>query len=167
MPPIRVIEFDTVEEYLKWQAAQKASSAAVAVVAEDEDATHEASKQDAIVTEDFLLAFIDRVLTRLPIPNGQMQLYRALYDADGWLSYGDLGKKMGRQEGLKGILRALQVRIKHTPGADEHDKLGRKGYLTLLFDIEIIGGKRSYRMTPELRRKLEEKGIIAKKPTSP
>lgn len=97
-----------------------------------------------------------RLLTRLPIPRGQQQIYKALYQAgDKGLTARELEERIGRRRSeLPGIMGALGRRINSTPGIGEAKKPG----IALLFDIAKLNngaGEWHYRMTAMLREALE------------
>ncbi len=100
--------------------------------------------------------FIRRVLNRMPIPPGQLDLYRVLYGAgDRTLTGGELAANMGRPiDKLNGVLGALGRRVNETPGAK-----GKEGICALL-EVHNADGNWHYRMRPELRQALEEEGIV-------
>ena len=92
------------------------------------------------------------ILTRMPpVPLGQKQLYKALYNAgDRGLTAKALTKRMGREGHFAGIMGALGTRVNYTKGIE-----GKPG-VTLLFDIQQVeDGQLHYRMKPELRKALE------------
>lgn len=90
------------------------------------------------------------VLMRLPIPPGQLTLFKALYEAgDRGLMRGELAEQMrwGDNQSLKGVLGALGRRINGTKGLDE-DRPG----ITFFLVVERRPGGSHYTMSPRLRR---------------
>jgi hypothetical protein len=98
---------------------------------------------------------IYQVLHRRNIPNGQRDLYRALYHVGkNGLSYSALAEAMGRTEQeIAGVLGALGRRVNNTAGA-----AGDEG-INLLLHIERAGDSWHYWMRDELRQILEEEGF--------
>lgn len=111
--------------------------------------TQRVANQSASVKE-----FMRRVLRRLPIPDGQIALYQALYHAPSGLSYSALAESMQRAENeLAGVLGALGRRVNNTEGST-----GDLG-ITVLFDIERDSERWHYQMKDDLRRVLEEENF--------
>ncbi len=111
---------------------------------------NETSVRTEAISSNSLVEDIKRVLTRIRIPRGQKQLYKALYDAsEKGLSATDLASQMNRKGDLPGILGALGGRINYTPGIE-----GKPG-VELLFNMEQREGVWHYTMKPELRQTLE------------
>lgn len=99
-------------------------------------------KQDLIV----------RILRRRFLPQGQMLLYKVLWDAgDEGLPYDELHRRMGVSGGeLAGVLGALGHRINRTSGLDTNSP----GILWLLH-MNQADGVWVYAMQPELRATIE------------
>ncbi len=100
--------------------------------------------------EDF-----QRLLTRIPVPEGQRQLYKALYDAGAkGLTHAELIAVMGRRDmqDLAGVLGALGRRVNGTPGYGEENQPGTN----MVIDWEPLPeGKWRLRLKPEMRAVLE------------
>ncbi len=97
-----------------------------------------------------------RVLTRIPIPEGQQQLYKALYDAgDAGLTHDELMRVMGRRDtqDLAGVLGALGRRINATPGYGETRKPATN---MVIFWEKLPDGQWRLRLVPEMRKALED-----------
>jgi hypothetical protein len=97
-----------------------------------------------------------RVLTHIPVPRGQQQLYKALYDAgDEGLTHDELVEVMGRRDrqDLSGVLGALGRRISGIPGYGE----ARRPGVEMVISYEpLADGQQRLRLVPEMRRALEE-----------
>lgn len=108
---------------------------------------------DGPTPEDFM-----RLLTRIPVPRGQRQLYKALYDAgDEGRLQDELVDVMGRRDrhDLSGVMGALGRRINGTPGYGETHKPGT----AMVFSFEKASdGQWRYRLLPEMRAALEDLG---------
>jgi hypothetical protein len=99
------------------------------------------------------VANIRVVLTRKPMPRGQITLLKALHEAGNeGLSKSKLAKKIrgGDEVGLTGVIGALGKRVNRTwqyeilkPGVD------------LLIEKKICDGELQYRMRPELREAID------------
>ena len=61
-----------------------------------------------------------RVITRIPVPPGQITLYKALYENPDGLSRAQLADAIrnGDEKSLGGVLFALANRVNSTPGLD-------------------------------------------------
>lgn len=98
---------------------------------------------------------INRIITRRPIPPGQITIYRALYNAgEAGLWDSELRKEIRGGENarrLPGILGALGNRIKHSLP----DEQGKEGIYNLI-DCTEREGRWHYRLLPETRQALEE-----------
>ena len=95
-----------------------------------------------------------RILTRRSVPNGQIQLYQALWAAGSkGATTAELVSTMGRRDAkdLTGVLGALGNRINGTPGYGETRK---RGILTILRISEADEGWR-YHLKPVMREALE------------
>jgi hypothetical protein len=97
-----------------------------------------------------------RLLTRLPVPEAQQQIYKALYKAgDKGLTAGELEARIRRKRSeLPGIMGALGRRVNSTPGIGVTKKPG----ISLLFDIAKLNngaGEWHYKMSAMLREVLE------------
>jgi hypothetical protein len=92
-----------------------------------------------------------RMLTRIRVPRGQRQLYKALYDVgDRGATIGDLSARMGRP---LNVLGALGLRINKTSGIEQ---TGREGISLLLNVQKLPDGQLHYRLLPETREALEK-----------
>jgi hypothetical protein len=97
-----------------------------------------------------------RVLTHIPVPRGQQQLYKALYDAgDEGLTHEELVDVMGRRDlqDLSGVLGALGRRISGIPGYGESR---RPGVEMVISYEQLADGQQRLRLVPGMRRALEE-----------
>jgi hypothetical protein len=97
-----------------------------------------------------------RVLTHIPVPRGQQQLYKALYDAgDEGLTHDELVEAMGRRDrqDLSGVLGALGHRISGVPGYGE---ARRPGVEMVISYEQLADGQQRLRLVPGMRRALEE-----------
>ncbi|MEZ4644866.1 MAG: CBS domain-containing protein [Chloroflexota bacterium] len=107
------------------------------------------SKQDRPTLDDF-----ERLLTRRHLPDGQQQLYRALFNAtEKGLSRDELVDVMGRRNrhDLAGVLGALGTRVNYTPGYGKTYKPGVE--MVLIFQNTLDGEKLC--LTPGMREALE------------
>ena len=105
---------------------------------------------DAPIFEDY-----HRLLTRIPVPRGQQQLYKALYDAgDKGLTHDELVEIMGRRDrrDLAGVLGALGRRVNGTPGYGQRQKPA--GYMILSWD-RMEDGQWRIRLLSGMRDALE------------
>ena len=96
-----------------------------------------------------------RLLTRRPVPLGQRQLYKALYDAgETGLTHAELVEAMRRRDtrDLGGVLGALGRRINATPGYGKKERPG--GYMALSWEL-LDDGQWRLRLLPEMRTALE------------
>jgi hypothetical protein len=101
--------------------------------------------------EDYL-----RVLTHIPVPAGQQQLYRALYAAgDRGLTHEELVEAMGRRDlqDLSGVLGALGHRISGVPGYGE---ARRPGVEMVISYEQLADGQQRLRLEPEMCQALEK-----------
>lgn len=101
-------------------------------------------------SDDFM-----HVLTRRPVPRGQKQLYKALYNAgDRGLTKGELVRVMGRRDwkDLTGVLGALGRRVNGTSGYGYAKKPG----IDMLFIIKPVSKKYRYILRPEMKAALEQ-----------
>lgn len=121
------------------------------VIEPEENNGGDGSPATEATAEDFR-----RLLTRRPVPRGQKQLYKALYDAgDEGLSGEELVTVMGRRDSsdLSGVLGALGRRINGTPGYGEEARPG----IEMVFTFEQLpDGQWCYFLRPEMRAVLEE-----------
>jgi hypothetical protein len=102
--------------------------------------------------------FHRQVLRRLPVPEGQLLLYKALDSAgsDG-LAPAELARQMGRTpKELTGVLGALGRRINGTPGVPQW----KNSAIELFFDFPVRNGTFHYVMRPELREALKLEGVV-------
>jgi hypothetical protein len=100
---------------------------------------------------------IRRMLRRIPIPNGQRELYSLLYQAgNAGLTNTELSTKMNRSYlQLAGVLGALGNRINGTEG------LQNKGGILVILDItQLDNGEWRYKMKPVLCKALEVEHVI-------
>lgn len=99
------------------------------------------------------LELMTRVLTRIPVPWGQRQLFRALYDAgENGLTGAELAELMGRRpDQLAGVLGALGHRINRTAARTD----GRVVGTDLILRWEQRNGEWTLRLRPEFREVLE------------
>ncbi len=106
-----------------------------------------------IGSEEDMTKAIEAALDRLPIPDGQKDLYRALYHAgDKGLPQNALVNEMRRSAAeLAGVLGALGNRINRTPSMP-----GKPGVL-LLFEITQINGVYHYKLRPEFYQILKSR----------
>jgi endonuclease/exonuclease/phosphatase family metal-dependent hydrolase len=91
------------------------------------------------------------VLTRMPIPPGQVALFKALRDAEPeGLTQDELAERMrwGDPRSLRGVLGALGKRVNETPGFED----SRPGIRFLVHRDEVAG---TYRALPLLLRAIE------------
>jgi hypothetical protein len=101
--------------------------------------------------EDYVL-----VLTHIPVPRGQQQLYKALYDAgDQGLTHEELVAAMGRRDlqDLSGVLGALGRRISGIPGYGEAK---RPGVEMVISYEQLSDGQQRLHLVSAMRRALEE-----------
>jgi hypothetical protein len=100
---------------------------------------------------------IRHMLTRIRIPKGQLELYKALYSAgDQALSSSALAAAINRtRQQVAGVLGALGLRINNTEGLE-----GKGGILVILDISEGEEGDWDYRMKPILREALEAEKIV-------
>jgi hypothetical protein len=142
-----------------WQAIQDET----ALVLPDQPSTGttlaaaSAPMERSVAADTSLL--VRRVLTRLPVPSGQMQLYRALAAHQGeYLTRSRLASLMQRTPSeLDGVLGALGLRVNGTEEVTGNPGIG------LLLDYvpkSQSGGEWTYRMKPELLEVLLELGLI-------
>jgi len=99
---------------------------------------------------------IRRMLTRLPISNGQMAVYKAL--STGRLEYNDFLRCTERTAGtMAGVLGALGRRINNT---EEIHQAGLPGNTKAILKWEDEGGKGYYSLTPHAIEALKAEGVI-------
>jgi hypothetical protein len=99
---------------------------------------------------------IQAMLTRLPIPDSQRDVYRAL--AGGKVEYGTYLERLGRtKEQLRGVHGALGNRINNTP---EIHQAGLPGNTDAVLVSHLERGKRFFSLTPHAREALRAEGII-------
>ncbi|NWF67930.1 MAG: hypothetical protein HXY40_02475 [Chloroflexi bacterium] len=94
------------------------------------------------------------VVTRKPIPPGQLVLYKVLYDAgDGWVGQKELAQQThsGSVAALNGVLRALANRVDQTSAEFKREKHG----FALMIEKIAHEGEWYYRITPELRQVID------------
>jgi CBS domain-containing protein len=110
-----------------------------------------AAGPDEPTHDDYLV-----VLTHIPVPPGQQQLYKALYDAgDDGLTHDQLVETMGRRDrqDLSGVLGALGHRISGVPG---YGQTRRPGVKMVIAYEQLPDGQQRVRLVPEMRKALEE-----------
>ena len=105
----------------------------------------------SVITDEREL--MKRVLTRLPVPRGQRDLFKALYAAgDAGLSYGELSRAIGRKPSeLAGVLGAMGHRVQGTEGMPPGKPLG----IGLLLDVRQQEKEWHYWLRPAFRELLE------------
>jgi len=111
-----------------------------------------ASLADEVSVDD-----IRFMLKRRRIPQGQMDLYNALYNAkENELESKELANVIARTpQQLSGLLGALGNRINKTEGLED------KGGISIILEItENSNGNWCYKMRPILREALEEENLI-------
>jgi len=93
------------------------------------------------------------ILMRIPIPPGQLALYKALYCTNQALTKLTLALIMreGDEERADKVMMALAKRIKGTPGFED---VPQPAY-QVLFEEEIVDGERYFTMRPELRHAID------------
>ena len=95
-----------------------------------------------------LLKDIRLIVTRTPIPPGQITLYKALNEAGyRWVSKSELATTMrwGDDKSLDGVLGALGNRANQTEGT------ATEPGIDLLIEKKIINDELHYRILPEFR----------------
>lgn len=115
--------------------------------------------EEANPKKEISLAAVRHLLTRIRVPNGQIALYKALYDAgETGLTNTELVEIIGKtRQGLAGVLGALGNRINKTPGFES------QGNINAVFDITPASyGDYRYKMRPILKEALEIEGIFNK-----
>lgn len=96
------------------------------------------------------------MLTRIPISDGQMAVYKAL--SSGRVEYNELLRQTGRTSGtMAGVLGALGRRINTTK---EIHLAGLKGSTEAILNWEIEGDKGYYSLTPQAIEALRSEGVI-------
>jgi hypothetical protein len=148
----RLIFSGTADEF-RQVAHMFGSQAADDLAAEPDTASEEASS-------DTIRAFIKRVLTRRHIPNGQLAIFNALYQAgEQGLSRTELAAATDRTEKkIDGVMGALGRRINNTKGIREVRPGGGTG---VLLEWRSDNGATHYVMRAELRQVLEEMKIVS------
>ncbi len=96
---------------------------------------------------------IRHILTRKPIPPGQLALFHALYFADHALTRQELADAMrwGDSKSLGGVLGALGNRIGQTDKVVVEDD----ALYHLFIDVQETDGTQYFRMQPELRKAID------------
>jgi len=109
---------------------------------------------------DATVTFVRHLLTRRRIANGQLAIFKALYEAgDQGLSKARLAAATNRTEKqIHGVMGALGRRINHTGGIDEVHPAGGTG---ALLECLPIDGEMRYVMRPQLRKVLEDLKIVS------
>ena len=100
-----------------------------------------------------------RLLTRIPVPNGQIQLYRALLSAGSkGATTQELVSTMGRRDekDMTGVLGALGHRVNGTPG---YGVTHRPGISMILQIDEDEEGSR-YRLKPVMGEALAAHALL-------
>jgi hypothetical protein len=102
------------------------------------------------------VAAVRKMLTRIPIPDGQIALYEALYAAgDAGMTQEELVAATGRSaRELSGVLGALGHRINNTEGLKDRGATG------VVLVWQRRGGSSWYRMRSVLRKALEAEGLV-------
>ena len=96
------------------------------------------------------------MLNRIPIPDGQLDIYRSL--SNGELEYSEYLKRMDRVAGeVAGVHGALGRRINHTKEIIES---GLPGNMNAVIIWRKSGGKDYVSLKPEFIEVLREEGII-------
>jgi hypothetical protein len=100
------------------------------------------------------------VLRRMQIPNGQMALFRALYQAgDEGMSQESLAEAMNRTpDQLYGVLGAFGRRINSTPGIPLSNQ--KKPGIGFVLRAVWKDGQYRYWLKPEFRSVLEDEGLV-------
>jgi len=149
--PVDEVEKMGAEAGLLW--FQRVLDAIAPVSLPEEPATAEPGAQtesDTPAPEDY-----HRLLTRIPVPRGQQQLYKALYDVgDQGLTHAELIVTMGRRDmrALAGVLGALGKRVNGTPG---YGKAHKPATNMVLDWKQLDNGQWQMRLKPEMRKALE------------
>uniref|UniRef100_B8HP62 Uncharacterized protein n=1 Tax=Cyanothece sp. (strain PCC 7425 / ATCC 29141) TaxID=395961 RepID=B8HP62_CYAP4 len=105
------------------------------------------------MNSEVLFDDIRKIVTRRPIPPGQITLYKVLYEESGkWLSNNKLSEKMrwNDKESLRGVLGALGNRVNRTNGLST-DMQG----IEVLLETDEENDSSSYRMRSELREVID------------
>jgi hypothetical protein len=104
------------------------------------------------------IQLINTVITRRPLTENQLRLFKALYEAgDSWVSKSELANRMhvNDESSVTGILGALGNRINQTEGvAPPFDGIG------LLMTWETFHDELRYRMLPELRSVIDSLPVL-------
>jgi len=102
------------------------------------------------------LDVVRHMLTRIPISDGQIAVYRALYSVgDAGMTRAELVSATNRSaRELSGVLGALGRRLNATEG------LENLGGITAVLECRRDGGSWWYRMLPILREALEVEGLV-------
>jgi hypothetical protein len=121
-------------------------------------AHHEASP-------DTVRVFVRQLLTRRRIANGQLAIFKALYDAgDEGLSKAKLAEATNRTEKqIHGVMGALGRRVNATGGIGDVHPGGGMG---ALLETRPFDGELRYTMRLPLRKALEELKIVATRPAN-
>lgn len=99
---------------------------------------------------------IKKMLTRLPISDGQRAVYKAL--ANGKLEYSEYLKSTGRSaQQMAGVHGALGGRINNT---QEIHQAGLPGDIYAVLNYEEQGDKGYFSLTPHALEALKEEGIV-------
>ena len=99
---------------------------------------------------------IRKMLTRLPVSNGQLAVYKAL--GAGRLEYTEFLKATGRTSGvMAGVMGALGRRINNTK---EIHLAGLPGNTSAVLKWEKENGKGYFTLTPDAVEALKAEGII-------
>jgi hypothetical protein len=98
---------------------------------------------------------IQRIIERVAIPDGQIELYKVLYEAgDNGLEITEIAQAMHRpKEQIYGVLGALGRRINNTPGISDKPGIG---YVFELMRYEK-GERWGWKMRRELRQALQSR----------
>jgi len=95
---------------------------------------------------------IRKVIVRLPIPPGQITLFKALYEHPDGLSRNELARiiRDGEEKSLTGVLGALGLRVNKTPGIGDS-----KPGLRLFLETDGTRDRLVYRLWPETREAIK------------
>jgi hypothetical protein len=95
---------------------------------------------------------IASAVTRIPIPPGQITLFKVLFEHPDGLSKREIADLIrdGDEKSLTGVFAALTNRVNGTPGLET-----TKPGLELLIERDRSSGGSHYRMRPETREVIE------------
>ncbi len=150
----------TPEQYSEYLAAASMATSVITVTNATADRSDISNSTPLVID---VMEFIRRALNRMPLPDRQIDLFRALYEADAQqLSKPELEARMGRtSHELSGVLGALGRRIHGTTGSEQVTRrIGATAPIETFLKISQIQGKWYYSLRPELRELLERENII-------